>query len=86
MIVWVISLFGWGASFLLWASKLYRLKREHVAIPRMMVVITAGMLVFTCISIALLVDPVGLTPVVRWIYALSSLGFLLAAIWKGRDQ
>lgn len=84
MTVWIISVFGWGASLLVWGAKLYRLKKEKEPVPRWMFILTLGSLVFTVISVSLLIDPIGLAPAIRWMYAVSSLGWLLATLWKGK--
>ena len=79
----IIAAFGFTASFIVWASKLYA-ARKLTEIPELMYVFTFGALLFAVISIAFSIDHEYSAVTMRWVFASGGIGFLFASIRKGK--
>ena len=80
--IWLIGVFGWSTTFIIWIFRIVALRRLGQKIPRWMWVVTLGWFIFSLMSIALFFNYEYFAPAVRLLFSLSSLGALLATIIK----
>jgi len=81
---WLIGALGWGTVFMLWAVRIYAVRKKGSRVPRWMFIITTGWLVFTIMCISLVFNYSMFAPTMRWVLSLSSLAVLAATIINDR--